>query len=89
MTVATEGRLTEEAIELMRSRVGIPQHSSRRPHNEWVTYDGIRHFAVGNGDTNPLWSDRNYASGTPWGDVIAPPLFAMACGERRGDQLDA
>ena len=80
MTVTTEGRLTEEAIELMRRRIGIPQHSSRRPHNEWVTYDGIRHFAVGNGDTNPLWSDRNYASGTQWGDVIAPALFAMACG---------
>jgi acyl dehydratase len=80
MEATQEGRLTDEAIERMRARIGIPQHSTRRPHNEWITFDGIRHFAIGNGDTNPLWSDRSYASGSRWGDVIAPPLFAMACG---------
>ena len=85
MTVTTEGRLTEEAIELMRRRVGIPQHSSRRPHNEWVTYDGIRHFAVGNGDTNPLWSDRNYASGTPVGRRDCSAAVRNGLWERRGD----
>jgi acyl dehydratase len=80
MTQTTEGRLTEEAIERMRRRVGIPMRSTRRPRNEWITPDGIRHFAIGNGDTNPLWSDREYASGTWWKDVIGTPLFAMATG---------
>jgi acyl dehydratase len=81
MTQTTEaGRLTDDAIERMRRRVGIPQHSTRRPHNEWITWDGIRHFAIGNGDTNPLYSDRAYASGTHWKDVIGTPLFAIACG---------
>lgn len=75
-----EGRLTDEAIERMRRRVGIAQHSTRRPHNEWISWDGIRHFAIGNGDTNPLYSDRTYAEGTYWGDVIGTPFFAMACG---------
>lgn len=27
------------------------------------------------GDDNPLWSDENYARGTRWGSVIAPPTF--------------
>jgi hypothetical protein len=80
MTQSTEGRLTEEAIERMRRRIGIPMRSTRRPRNEWITPDGIRHFAIGNGDTNPLWSDREYASGTWWKDVIGTPLFAMATG---------
>jgi hypothetical protein len=77
---AEEGRLTDEAIERMRRRVGIAQRSTRRPHNEWISWDGIRHFAIGNGDTNPLYSDRGYASGTHWKDVIGTPLFAMSCG---------
>jgi acyl dehydratase len=80
MTQTTEGRLTEEAIERMQRRIGIPMRSTRRPRNEWISPDGIRHFAVGNGDTNPLWSDREYATGTWWKDVIGTPLFAMATG---------
>src|ERR1700734_1048544 len=29
------------------------------------------------GDDNPLWSDEEYARGTRWGPVIAPPLGAL------------
>jgi acyl dehydratase len=35
----------------------------------------IRHFADGLGDTNPLWTDEEYAKRTKWGGIIAPPCF--------------
>lgn len=78
----TVARLTEESIERMRRRIGIRIRSNNRPHNEWVTYDGIHHFARGNGDMNPLWLDRGYARESVWGDVIGSPLFAFATGVR-------
>jgi len=37
--------------------------------------DAIRHFAMGLGDDNPLWHDRDYAASTKWGGLIAPPTF--------------
>ena len=72
--------LTDESIERMRRRIGIKQRSRRRPHNEWVTVDGIHHFARGNGDMNPLWLEQDYARDSVWGEVVGPPLFASACG---------
>jgi len=44
-------------------------------NNELVTEDLIRHFANATGDPNPLWRDPNYARGTRWGGIIAPPCF--------------
>lgn len=79
-TTETAARLNEDSIERMRRRIGIKQKTSRRPHNEWVTYDGVHHFARGNGDMNPLWLDQEYGRASVWGDVVAPPLFAIACG---------
>lgn len=43
--------------------------------NEYVTTDVIRHFADGMGDKNPLWRDQEYARGTRWGGIIAPPTI--------------
>ena len=40
-----------------------------------VTEDLIRHFAYAVGDPNPLWRDPDYARGTRWGGIIAPPVF--------------
>lgn len=78
----TVARLTEESIERMRRRIGIKIRSHNRPHNEFVTYDGVHHFARGNGDMNPLWLDRDYARTSVWGDVIGSPLFVFATGVR-------
>jgi len=79
-TAETAARLTDESIERMQRRIGIKQRSRRRPHNEWVTVDGIHHFARGNGDINPLWLEQDYARESVWGEVVSPPLFASACG---------
>ena len=74
----SEGEITEAALEQLRSRLG----SYNRPSfyglgglNEAATRDSIRHFVRGIGDLNPLWTDREYAAGTRWGGIIAPPTF--------------
>jgi acyl dehydratase len=40
-----------------------------------VHLEDIRKFAKAVGDHNPLWLDLDYARGTRWGGIIAPPTF--------------
>ena len=70
--------ITEEALERLRQRVGVPV-SRRHPHVQLASHDAIRHFAHGMGDANPLWTHPEYAATTRYGSVIAPPcmLYAM------------
>ncbi|MBB3665587.1 acyl dehydratase [Prauserella sediminis] len=75
------GVLTEAAIERSRRRLGVPLRQPNPPHNYEVTWDGSRHFAYGYGDDNPLYCDPEYAAGTRWGGLIAPPTFLYTMGE--------
>ncbi len=43
-----------------------------------VEEGGIMLFARAIGDPNPIYADRDYASGTEVGGVIAPPTFVQA-----------
>jgi acyl dehydratase len=74
------GRLDNETIEAVRRRVGIPMRNRQRPHNEQVTEDAFRHFALGYGDDNPLWCDPAYGTTSAWGTVIGPPMFPLSAG---------
>ncbi len=69
------GVLTDEAFERSRTRIGVPQVLPNLPHNLEVSRDGLRHFAFGYGDDNPLYCDPAYAAGTRWGGLISPPTF--------------
>jgi acyl dehydratase len=40
-----------------------------------VHLEDVRKFAKAVGDNNPLWLDLDYARGTRWGGIIAPPTF--------------
>ena len=74
----SEGQITEEALERLRSRLGSynrPSFYGLGPLHEEVTRDSIRHFVRGIGDPNPLWVDTEYAASTRWGGLIAPPTF--------------
>ena len=42
-----------------------------------VTQDDIVEFATALGETNPLYTDADYASATPYGGIIAPPTFCV------------
>ena len=77
----TFGVLTDDAFERSRLRIGVPQPIYVTPHNYEVSRDGLRHFAYGYGDDNPLYCDEEYAAGTRWGGLIAPPTFLYTMGE--------
>jgi acyl dehydratase len=82
MANISEGTITEEALERLRSRLGSYNRPSfygmGRLHEE-ATRDTIRHFVRGIGDPNPLWTDEEYARKTRWGTIIAPPTFLYSC----------
>jgi acyl dehydratase len=75
------GRLTAAGIEAFRGKIGVDW-----PYDRWTTWnevasrDGIRHYAYGLGDDNPLWCDPDYAATTRWGGVVAPPGFLEGAG---------
>jgi acyl dehydratase len=75
------GRLTDEGIERFREKVGVDWPYTRwTTWNEEATRDGIRHYAYGFGDDNPLYCDPDYAATTRWGGIIAPPGFLEGAG---------
>jgi acyl dehydratase len=53
-------------------------------NNELVTADLIRHYADAIGDKNPLWRNEEYAKGTRWGGIIAPPKIIDCVGAAEG-----
>ncbi len=77
---AVAPRLDDACIEAVRRRIGIPMRNRQRPHNEQITADAFRHFAMGYGDDNPLWCDPTHGDGSRWGTVIGPPMFPLSAG---------
>lgn len=75
------GVLSDASFERSRARIGVPVKLPNPPHNDEVSRDGLRHFAYGYGDDNPLWCDEAYASATRWGGLVAPPAFLYTMGE--------
>lgn len=71
-------KITEEGLEALRRRIGVKIEKTVEPWCYEATRDNIRHYAHGIGDDNPLWCDPDYAKGTKYGDVIAPPSFLFA-----------
>lgn len=80
-TAEDYGKISDESFVRARRRIGIPQVLRNPPHNFEVTWDGSRQFAYGFGDDNPLYCDPEYAAGTRWGNLIAPPTFQYTMGE--------
>ena len=68
-------RITDEAIEKLRARIGIPEPHPAPPHYLRPGEDAFRHVAEAYGDDNPLYCDPDYAAGTRWKSAIAPPLL--------------
>ncbi len=65
--------ITDEAVDRLRARIGIPEPHPLPPHHTEPTADVFRHVAVAYGDDNPLWCDPSYGAGTRWEGPIAPP----------------
>jgi acyl dehydratase len=69
----TTGVITDEAVEMLRQRVGVAEPHPSLPHYRYPNEDAFRNVARACGDANPLWCEPNYANDTVWGGVIAPP----------------
>ena len=86
-------RITDETVDLMRRRIGYPNPTLRtgvidEPWNLRCTDDAVRRFAICIGDDNPLFTRPDYASGTRWARVIAPPAFEKSMGINRNPVMD-
>lgn len=68
-------KITDEALEALRRRIGAPIEPRPEPHLTEASRDGIRHYAHGIGDDNPLWTDEEYARKTQYGCLLAPPTI--------------
>lgn len=67
-----EGRITEEGLAKLRSLIGTRLRITQQ-YNGLASREAIRNFALGIGDTNPLWLEPEYARGTRYGRIVAPP----------------
>jgi acyl dehydratase len=71
--------ITDAAIGDLHKRIGVKIGRTLEPWCYEATRDNIRHYAHGIGDDNPLWCDPDYAQGSVYGGIIAPPSFIFAC----------
>ena len=68
-------KITEQGMEDLRRRIGVPVVGTVEPWCYEATRDNIRHYAHGIGDDNPLWCDPEYAAQSHYGDIVALPSF--------------
>ena len=71
-------KITEEGLADLRKRIGVKIENTVEPWNHEATRDGIRHYAHGIGDDNPLWCDPEYAAKTKYGKIVALPSFLFS-----------
>lgn len=72
-----DGRITEEALEVYRSRVGSKLRVTD-VFNDHADTTSVRRFCDGIGESNPLYLDHDYAAASVWGAVYAPPSFVVS-----------
>jgi acyl dehydratase len=70
-----EGKISEEALAQLRSRVGMKLRIHHDSGNRNVSEETIRRFVNGTGDINPLYRDQDYAKNTRYGKLVAPPSW--------------
>src|SRR5436853_7645554 len=70
------GRITDEGVERLRARIGIPEPHPMPPYYTMPTGDTFRNVAIAYGDDNPLWCDPGYGPKTRWAQANAPPALA-------------
>lgn len=73
--MAGTGQITDEGLARLRARIGIATPHSQPPHYFRPNEDTFRHVAESYGDSNPLWTDPEYAAKSVWGESIAPPAL--------------
>ena len=77
MSTGSTGLITDEALEVLRGRIGREIKINAAPHLTQVTQDAIRHWAYGIGDRNALWTDPERARKARFEGQIAPPTMIL------------
>ena len=67
--------IDQEALDKLRSRIGIIRKPNPNRWHRMGSRDAFRHFAWGIGDDNPLWLEPDYARSVGYPDVIASPTM--------------
>ena len=82
LTVTTEKLALPEHEEYTPEKQARRRFRANKPYyprgvyfNTQASKDGIKHFVDGMGDTNPLFSNEEYAKKTKYGGIIAPPSY--------------
>jgi len=82
--------IKDDDIERARLLLGLDAPTGIDEYYRTATADGIRNFARGYGDDNPLFADPGYGARTRWGSQIAPPMIPIAmCRKTLGDPIPA
>ena len=76
--ILPDARLSDELIAEVRKLIGTRFRIAHSVNNEEATRIAILKFAEGIGDTNPLWTDPDYAAKTRYGSIIAPPSWVFS-----------
>ena len=74
----TEALITEEMLAEVRKFIGTKFRIGHSINNAEATRIAIQKFADGIGDTNPLWTDAEYAAKTRYGAIVAPPSWVFS-----------
>ncbi|MGD0918074.1 MAG: MaoC family dehydratase N-terminal domain-containing protein [Thermodesulfobacteriota bacterium] len=73
-----DARITDEMLAEVRKLIGTKFRIAHAVNNEEATRMAILKFANGIGDTNPLWTDPEYAEKTRYGMIVAPPSWVFS-----------
>ena len=71
--------IDEPMLESMRARAGQQLRIDHSVQNDVASRVTIAKFAGGIGDINPLWTDVEHATNSPYGGPVAPPSFVIGC----------
>lgn len=71
--------IDDAMIESMRAKAGANLRIEHSVNNEVATRIAVTKFVGGIGDINPLWTDADHATASPYGGPVAPPSFIIGC----------
>jgi len=72
-----EATLTDEWVSEWEQRIGLELRVTN-VFNQNASYEAIRNFSSGIGDSNSLYRDEEYAKGTRYGALIASPSWVAS-----------
>ena len=70
-------KITDQGLDDLRRRIGVEITDTLEPWCHEATRDGIRHYAHGIGDDNPLWCDPEYAKAHALGRRHRPAQLSL------------